>query len=142
MPNLPIRPFAATLRALLIALLLGSIVVAYAVAWLSLVALHGGHNGWMALLAAPVIVASLRLLNVRSRASRSVLSLMCTAAAIALANWAVAALPIAQAMDLTPLAAALRIGPHFFWTLVTLGHTPLDWLWVALALALSAWFGR
>lgn len=142
MPNLSIRPFAAVLRALVIALLLGSIVFAYTVAWLSLAALHGGHNGWMALLAAPVVVTSLRLMNVRSGRSRGYLALLCTAVAIALANWLVAALPIAQAMDLTPLEAALRIGPHFFWTLIKLGHTPLDWLWVALALAFAGCYGR
>jgi hypothetical protein len=35
----------------------------------------------------------------------------------------------------------LRIGPHFTWALLSLTHTPLDWVWVALALVLAAWSG-
>ncbi len=131
-----------SLHALVIALLMVIAAFVCAGAWLVVAALRDGHAGWMAVLFVPVVIGLLRLTRVSSGTSRSVLALFATTMAISLANVLVAALPVAQAMDLTPLAAARRIGPDFCWMLVSLGNTPLDWLWAALALALAAWFGR
>jgi hypothetical protein len=142
MPTTSIHPSAEPLQALFIVLLLALAIVAYAGAWLVVAALYGGHAGWMALLAAPVVLALLQIARIPAGAWRAILAVSATAAAIGLGNWLVLALPIAQAMNLTPLAAARRIGPDFFWMLVALGTTPLDWLCIALALALAAWLGR
>jgi hypothetical protein len=142
MPTTSTDPPVAPLQALFVALLLVVALVAYAGAWLVIAALYGGHAGWMALLAAPLVLILLQFTRVPSGASRAVLATFSTATAIGLGKWLVMALPVAQAMDLTPLAAARRIGPDFFWMLASLGNTPLDWLCVALALALAVWFGR
>jgi hypothetical protein len=139
--SIRISPNAA-LYAIFVALLLALGAIVHAGAWLIAAALGNGHAGWMALFAALGTVVLLRFVGIAPGTSRAILALLGTAATIALGNWLVAALPIAQAMNLTPLEAALRMGPHFCWMLVSLGNAPLDWLWVALALALAAWFGR
>ena len=111
-------------------------------AWLVASALCNSHAGWVAPLAALSSVALLRFAHVAAGQARAMLATIATATTLVLANWLVIALPIAQSMDMLPLDAASRIGPHFAWTLTTLGTTSMDWLWMAFALVLAAWLGR
>lgn len=141
MPILQMRA-ATTLHALFVALLLVLGAIVLSGAWLVAATLCASHAGWMALGAALSAIVLLRLAHVPSSGSRVLLAMLATATAIVLANWLVVALPIGQAMGLLPLEAARRIGPNFGWMLIKLGNTPLDWLWMVVALALAAWFGR
>ena len=141
MPDTPNPSSIAPTHALFVALVLALAILFYAAAWLGVATWFEGFHGWLALLATPTIMVLLRLLRVPAGTPRSALATFATAIAIAFANWLVIALPIANAMGLTPLAAALHIGPHFAWTLLALTHTMLDWAWVVLALAMAAWSG-
>ena len=129
------------LHGLAVTAALALMIVLYAAAWLGVAGWFAGFHGWMALLAAPTILASLRWMNIPAGALRCAVATLASAAAIALANWLVIALPIADATGLTPWATALRIGPHFAWTLVDLSHGWLDWLWTVLSLGFAAWAG-
>ncbi|MEO7478823.1 MAG: hypothetical protein ABIT64_06300 [Lysobacteraceae bacterium] len=129
-------------RVIFIAILLVLGTSAVIGVWLVAAALGDSHAGWAAPLAALGSVALLRFAHVAVGQTRAMLATIITAITVVLANWLVIALPIAQAMDMSPLDAASRIGLHFAWTLTMLGSTPMDWLWMAVALALSAWLGR
>ncbi len=131
----------APLQALFVGLSLALAIGIYIVAWMGVAAWLDGFHGWMALLATPTVIAVLRLSRVPTGAARGVLAAIATLAAITLANWIVVAIPFADSSGLTPLATAMRIGPHFLWTLLRLAHSPLDWFWTALSPALAAWWG-
>ena len=135
------RPSLAPAHAFFVALSLALAILVYAGAWLGVASWADGFQGWMALLAAPTVIAPLQLMQVPAGAMRGVVGALATIAAIALANWLVVAVPLANGMGLTPLAAALRIGPRLLWTLLSLAHAPLDWLWTALAPILVVWWG-
>jgi hypothetical protein len=135
------RPSLTPAHAFFVAMSLALAVLVYAGAWLGVASWLDGFQGWMALLAAPTVIASLRFMLVPAGAVRGVSGALATIAAIALSNWLVVAVPLANGMGLTPLAAALRIGPHLLWTLLSLAHARLDWVWTALSPALVAWWG-
>lgn len=118
-------------------------IAVYVAAWLGFAFWLKDACGWMAVTAAPTMLATLRLTRVPPGTMRGALATGATAVAIACANRLVIAMPLADAMGMPVTQAAARIGPHFAWTLIEVSHTWLDWAWVALALALawSAWAG-
>jgi hypothetical protein len=132
----------APLHPLFTALLLALGACAFACAWMVVAARSGDRAGWMVLVAALNAVAWLRLARTRAGTPRSLAAVLATSASIALGEWLVASLPIAQAMGQSLPDAAGRIGPDFGWMLIRLGNTPLDWLAIVVALMLAGWFGR
>jgi hypothetical protein len=68
--------------------------------------------------------------------------LAATVAAIALANWGIAAGEIGRSLGMLPWDAALRLGPHHAWMLALLANDAVDRLWLAAALAIAAFGSR
>jgi hypothetical protein len=142
MPN-PFRSSpGVSLPSSITALLLALGVLAFDGAWLDLATTLDSRAAWMALIAALNAVAWLQITHTRHGALRALAAVLMTLVSIALGEWLVAALPIAQAMGQFPLETAHKMGPDFGWMLILLGNTPLDWLTVFVALMLAAWFGR
>jgi hypothetical protein len=134
-PEAPLHPLPRLLLVALGAFAFGGV-------WLVVAAMRGDRAGWMVLVAALNAVTWLRITHTRPGALRRLCAVLATSASIALGEWLVASLPIAQAMNQLPLETARRMGPDFGWMLIRLGNTPLDWLTIIVALMLAAWFGH
>lgn len=98
--------------------------------------------GWMALLAAADVVLMLRLGGMPAGRARALLGAAATAAVCALALWGIAATHIGFAFGLNPWDSVLKLGFHHACTLVALATTPRDWLALAAAPVLAAWWTR
>ena len=119
-----------------ILLLLGSITLT--IAWLLAALSTGTQAGWMAVLAALEAAWMLRLGTFRSGPGRAGISIVATLLIALAANWLIAAAYVGGPMGLTPWESALRMGPHFAWTLLSLANGLGELIWLSIAL-LVAW---
>lgn len=60
----------------------------------------------------------------------------------AVANWTIASAWMGGSIGLDLWDATMRMGPHLAWTLVTLANGAVEWLWLAVAVAVGAWLAR
>ena len=58
------------------------------------------------------------------------------------ANWLIAAAYVGGPMGLTPWESALRMGPHFAWTLLSLANGLGELIWLCIALLVGWRLGR
>ncbi|MET0892090.1 MAG: hypothetical protein ABWY01_00810 [Pseudoxanthomonas sp.] len=98
--------------------------------------------GWMAIAGALTCACMLRLGGMQRSLGRSLAAALATLAIIVLVNWAVAATQIGFSMGLNPWDSALKLGSAYAWTLASLANHPLDWLWMAVSLAVAALAAR
>jgi len=142
MMSVPHNPPNAPLHPLLIAALLTLAVFVFTGAWLIVATACTSRAGWMTLIAAAISITLLRVARMHPGTPRMLLAAFVTSASIALGEWLVAALPIAQQSNQSPLEAAQRMGFDFGWMLIRLGNSPLDWGLIAVALVLAIRFSR
>ena len=121
-------------------LLLGSITLV--VAWLLLALSTGTQAGWMAVLAALEAAWMLRLGTFRPGPARAALAMLATILIAAAANWLIAAAYVGGPMGLTPWESALRMGPHFAWTLLSLANGLGELIWLSIGLLVAWRVGR
>jgi hypothetical protein len=121
-------------------LLLGLVVAP--LAWMVLALMTGRQVGWMAVLTALELVFMLRMGTLGPGRLRSVLVVLGTLLVAAVANWAIASAWMGGSIGLGLWDASLRMGPHLAWTLVTLANGTMEWLWLALGVAVGAWLAR
>ena len=121
-------------------LLLGAVTVS--IAWIMLALASGRQSGWMAVVAGLESAWMLRLGGLRRRGARILVALAATIAVIVAANWGIASAHISGAMGLDLWSSMLKMGPYYAWTLSALANTPLDLLWMPLALAVAVFTAR
>lgn len=117
-------------------LLLGSITLT--IAWLLVALSTGTQAGWMAVLAALEAAWMLRLGAFRPGPARAAITMLATVLIAVAANWLIAAAYVGGPMGLTPWESALRMGPHFAWTLLSLANGLGELIWLSIGL-LVAW---
>ena len=115
-----------------ILLLLGSITLT--IAWLLVALSTGTQAGWMAIFAALEAAWMLRLGTFRPGLARITLTILTTLLITLVANWGIAAAYVGGPMGLTPWESALRMGPHFAWTLLSLANGLGELIWLGIAL--------
>jgi hypothetical protein len=113
-----------------------------AAAWILLALGNGRQCSWMALVAAADAVLVLRIAGMPAGWPRAATALAATLAAIALANWGIAAGEVGRSLGMLPWEAATRLGAHHAWTLAGLANGAADAAWLAAALVLAAVAGR
>ncbi|HDS1559690.1 hypothetical protein JAK58_12245 [Stenotrophomonas maltophilia] len=121
-------------------LLLGLVVAP--LAWMLLALMTGRQVGWMAVLTALELVFMLRLGTLGPGRLRVALVVAGTLLVAAAANWAIASAWMGGSMGLNPWDASLRMGPHLAWTLINLANGAMEWLWLAIGVAVGAWLAR
>ncbi|MGE8225275.1 MAG: hypothetical protein ACN6RK_05770 [Stenotrophomonas sp.] len=117
-------------------LLLGSLTLT--LAWMLAALATGTQAGWMAILAALEAAWMLRLGTFRAGPARIAVAVLATLCIAVAANWLIAAAYVGSPMGLTPWESALRMGPHFAWTLLSLANGLGELIWLGIAL-LVAW---
>jgi len=137
MPAAPRRPFHWLVPVML--LLAGASVV---LIWVTAALYLQRQAGGTALLAALAVIVVLRLTRLQAGKARAALALVATAVICGISLWGIVATQLGFAMGLTPWDSALKLGLHHGWTLLTLAMTPLDWIAVAAAPVLAAWWSR
>ncbi|SDQ44137.1 hypothetical protein SAMN05428982_1125 [Pseudoxanthomonas sp. CF385] len=110
--------------------------------WVTVALYLQRQAGWMALLAALDVIVVLRLAGMPAGKGRAALALLATVAICAVSLWSIVATQLGFAMGLTPWDSALKLGLHHAGTLLALATTPLDWIALAAAPALAAWWSR
>lgn len=80
----------------------------------------------------------LRLGTFRAGPARIAVAVLATLLIAMAANWLIAAAYVGSPMGLTPWESALRMGPHFAWTLLSLANGLGELIWLGIAL-LVAW---
>ena len=123
-----------------IMLLLGLLVAP--LAWMVLALMTGRQVGWMAVLTALELVFMLRMGTLGPGRLRIALVVLGTLLVAAVANWAIASAWMGGSIGLDLWDATLRMGPHLAWTLITLANGAMEWLWLALGVAVGAWLAR
>ncbi|MEO5565770.1 MAG: hypothetical protein ABIR05_03825 [Luteimonas sp.] len=108
-----------------------------AAAWILLALASDRQCSAMALLAGLDAALLLRLAGMPRGRARMLLALLGTAAAIAVANWGIAAGQIGRVLGLLPWESALKLGANYAWTLVGLVNTPAELAWLAGGLLLA-----
>jgi hypothetical protein len=93
---------------------------------------------WMAVLAAADVAIMLRFANVPPGPSRVRLSVLGTAAAIALALWLIVATQLGLELGLQPLDSAMKLGPSLARQLLALSLHGVDYWMMLAALPLAA----
>ena len=121
-------------------LLLGSITLT--IAWLLVALSTGTQAGWMAILAALEAAWMLRLGTFRAGPARVAVTLLATVLIAVAANWLIAAAYVGGPMGLPPWESALRMGPHFAWTLLSLANGLGELIWLCIALLVGWRLGR
>ena len=109
-----------------------------AAAWILVALGTGRQSSWMAVVAAVDAAIVLRIARVPAGAGRATAAVVATLAAIAIANWGIAAGQVGRALGMLPWEAAMRLGPDYAWTLARLANAPADRLWLGAAVALAA----
>lgn len=137
MPSVARRPFPWLVPVML--LLGGASLV---LIWVTVALYLQRQAGWMALLAALDVIVVLRLGGMRAGKNRAFLALLATALICAVSVWGIVATQLGFALGLAPWDSALKLGLHHGWTLLTLATTPLEWLALAAAPWLAAWWSR
>ncbi len=118
-----------------ILLLLGSLTLT--IAWLLVALSTGTQAGWMAIFAALEAAWMLRLGTFRPGPARIALTLLTTVLIAVATNWGIAAAYVGAPMGLTPWESALRMGPHFAWTLLSLANGLGELIWLGIALVVG-----
>ena len=121
-------------------LLLGSITLT--IAWLLVALSTGTQAGWMAVLAALEAAWMLRLGTFQAGPARVALTVLATVLIALAANWLIAAAYMGGPMGLTPWESALRMGPYFAWTLLSLANGLGELIWLSIALLVAWRVGR
>lgn len=132
MPNVSARGWALPLLALLAG------IAGISAVWVAIAELAGSTSTWLALFAAADIALLLRLTHAPEGRLRTALAVVATSIAIAVAFWMLAAIRMGGLIGLTPLASALRLGPHLAWQLSVLALDRVDWVLLFAALPLAA----
>lgn len=114
----------------------------FAAAWILLATGVGSQCSWMAVLAALDAALLLRLCRARPGWTRAFWGVLATVAAIAIANWGIAATQLGKAMGLLPWDSALRLGAGHAWTLLQLANDSVDLAWLGAALVIAAVVSR
>jgi hypothetical protein len=102
----------------------------------------GRQVGWMAVLTALELVFMLRMGTLGPGRLRIALVVLGTLLVAAVANWAIASAWMGGSIGLDLWDATMRMGPHLAWTLITLANGAIEWLWLALGVAVGAWLAR
>jgi len=113
-----------------------------AAAWILLALATGRQSSWMAVVAAADAALVLRLARMAPGRWRAAIGVAATLAAIALANWGIAAGEIGRALGMLPWDAAPRMGPHYAWTLALLANASVDRAWLAASVVAAALASR
>jgi len=121
-------------------LLLGLVVAP--MAWLVLALMTGRQVGWMAVVTALELVFMLRLGTLGPGRLRVALVVLGTLLVSAVAYWSIASAWMGGSIGLNPMDAALRMGPHLAWTLTQLANGAMEWIWLAVGVAVGAWLAR
>lgn len=106
--------------------------------WSLLAATTGRQCSWMAVVAALDAALLLRMARIRPGAARAVWGVLATAAAIAVANWFIAATQLGKMFGLLPWASTLKLGAGHAWTLAQLANGAVDVAWLAAGLVIAA----
>ena len=109
-----------------------------AAAWILVALATGRQSSWMAVVAAVDAAVVLRLARMPGGNARVAAGVLATLATIALANWGIAAGEVGHSLGMLPWDAAVRLGPHYAWTLALLANHAVDRLWLAAAVAIAA----
>jgi hypothetical protein len=109
-----------------------------AAAWILVALASGRQSSWMAVVAAVDAVAVLRIARMPGGGARTAAAVAATLAAIALANWGIAAGEIGRSLGMLPWDAAVRLGPGYAWTLALLANAAADRLWLLASVAIAA----
>ena len=109
-----------------------------AAAWILVALAAGRQSSWMAMVAAVDAAIVLRIARMPGGTARIAAGVAATLAAIALANWGIAAGEVGRSLGMLPWDAAVRLGPHYAWTLALLANGAADRLWLAAAVAIAA----
>lgn len=107
--------------------------------WVTIAALSGGPQAWLALLAAADIALLLRLAQAPDGGARRLLALLATGLTIAASFWLIVAARIGLQLGLDTLPSAQKLGPVLFWELLKRWLMPADWACLAAALLLAWW---
>jgi len=102
----------------------------------------GRQVGWMAVLTALELVFMLRMGTLGPGRLRIVLVVVGTLLVAAVANWTIASAWMGGSIGLDLWDATMRMGPRLAWTLITLANGAVEWLWLAVAVAVGAWLAR
>ena len=121
-------------------LLLGLLVAP--MAWVLLALMTGRQAGWMAVVTALELVFMLRLGTLGPGRMRIALVVLGTLLVSAVAYWSIASAWMGGSIGLNPMDAALRMGPHLAWTLITLANGAMEWIWLAVGVVVGAWLAR
>ena len=109
-----------------------------AAAWVLVALAAGRQSSWMAVVAAVDAAIVLRIARMPGGTGRVLAGVVATLATVALANWGIAAGEVGRSVGMLPWDAAMRLGPHYAWTLADLANGTVDRLWIAAAVAIAA----
>ena len=101
-----------------------------AAAWILVAVGTGRQSSWMAMVAAVDAAVVLRITGVRGGPACAAVAVAATLATIAVANFGIAAAQVGRSFGMLPWDAALRLGPHYAWTLAALANGTADLAWL------------
>lgn len=127
-------------RWLLSGLALGVGILGISAVWLALAVLSDSACSWLALVAAADMAMMLRLTQAPPGWSRRLLAAIATVVAVAVSQWLIVATYLGQALGLTPLDSARRLGPVLAWAMTVLNLRASDWVLLVISLPLAAWW--
>lgn len=121
-------------------LLLGCLTIT--IAWMLVALSTGRQNGWFAVVAALNAALMLRMGGMARGVWRALIGMVAALLVIVAANWSIASAYIGGSMGLTPWESALKMGPHYAWTLAGLANDAADRVWMGVALVVAALASR
>ena len=135
-PTFPRRTWAPAYALALV----GSFGVA--ATWILLGRGTGRQCSWMGVVAALDAVLLLRMGGMRPGLARAAWAMLCTALAMALANWGIAAEHVGRMLGLPIWTSMARMGGDYAWLLVRMANDAVDLAWLAAGLVTAAAWGR
>ena len=132
--------FSWFVRWLLSWLALGVGILGISAVWLALALLSDSPCSWLALVAAADMALMLRLTQAPPGRTRQLVATLATALAVAISQWLIVATHLGQALGLTPLDSARRLGPVLAWAMTLLNLHAADWWLILISLPLAAWW--